>query len=336
MKIAKSLLGVLSGLVLLHCAEPMLGEEDVGAPEPPPGGASAAPAKTATPSPSGDAGPVGAPPPPAAPAAACDLTKPFLAPVTVPGLGTDEATPRLSRDELVIYFTTHDGGKARIARASRPSLGAPFGTRALIDVQSTSAKDNDPSISADGSTLWFSSERNGGENDRLFMATLIPGTTSFGPPKLVASVGSGAEEQHPYYRGAGGGELWFSSSRGGQWDIYVAKKNANGFDAPTRVDELHAPEASRQPMITEDGLTVLFASERAGGQGERDLWIARRLSAATPFGAPEVVAGVGSPADEFGGWLSPDGCRIYFSSDREVAKTHRVYVATRPSLSSPP
>lgn len=323
-------MAALSGLVLVHCASPTFPEDEVGLPDRPAATTIDAPAKTGAPASTSSSGGVDrVDPPPAAPAAACDRTRPFLAPVALPGLATDAATPRLSHDELVVYFTTHQGDKARIARASRPSLGAAFGAKALIDVQSSAAKDNDPSVSADGATLWFSSERMGG-SDRLFMATLLAGTTSFGPPKVVSSVGSAADDQHPYFRLGGGGELWFSSSRGGQWDIYVARKNGAGFDAPRRVDELHAAESSRQPMITEDGLDVLFASERPGGLGQRDLWTARRASVSTPFAAPEVVPSVNSAADEFAGWLSPDGCRIYFSSDREVAKVHRLYVAARP------
>lgn len=331
MDLAKSLVAALSGLALVHCASPTFPEDEVGLPDRPADATIDAPAKKDAPASTPPAGSApSAPRVDTPPSAACDLTRPFLAPVALPGLATDAATPRLSHDELVVYFTTHPGDKARIARASRPSLGAPFGARTLIDVQSSSAKDNDPSVSADGATLWFSSERNGG-GDQLFMATLIAGTTSFGPPTVVSSLSSAGDEQHPYFRLGGGGELWFSSSRGGQWDIYVARKNGVGFDAPRRVDELHAVESSRQPMITEDGLKVLFASERPGGLGQRDLWTARRTSAAAPFGAPEAVSSVNSAADEFAGWLSPDGCRIYFSSDREVAKVHRVYVATRPS-----
>jgi WD40-like Beta Propeller Repeat len=330
MRIATGFLGMLAGLVLVHCAEPNLSsDDDVTLPERPADGVPVAPVKNdAPPAPPAQTPPVTTPP--AVPAALCDLTKPFLAPTALAGLATDEATPRLSRDELVVYFTTHQGDKARIARASRPSLAAPFGAPAFIDVQSSSAKDNDPSISPDGSTLWFSSERLGG-SDRLFMATLIAGTTTFGPPAAVSLMSNGADDQHPYYRATGGGELWFSSTRGGQWDLYVAKKSGVGFAAPTRIDELHTSAASRQPMITEDGLTLLFASERVGGLGMRDLWIARRPSVTTPFAAPEAVAAVNSPADEFAGWLSPDGCRIYFSSDREVAKVHRLYVAARPT-----
>ena len=323
-----------ASLLACACASPNFPDEDLALPERTEAGAALPPASSASsppPAPASDAGAGdAAPSAPAPTTAACDLTKPFAAPTLLAGLGSDEATPRLSHDELVVYFTTHESGLARIARATRATRTAPFGPKTIIDVGSGAAKDNDPSISADGKQLFFTSERSS-DNDRIFVADLIAGTTMFGPPKLLpVAAASGADDQHPYFRAMGGGELWFSSTRGGSWDLYVAKTNGTGFDAPKRIDELHASQSSRQPMITEDGLTLLFASERSGGLGQRDLWIAKRPFTTSPFGSPEAVTSVNSSADEFAGWLSPDGCRLYFSSDRSSAKTHRLYVASRP------
>ena len=266
------------------------------------------------------------------PGAKCDLTKPFGAPVLVAGLPTHQhfATPRLSSDERTIFFTTKVGTQSRIARAVRAAGATAFGAATVLDAQSSPSKDNDPSVRADGTMLFFSSER-GGAKDKLYVAIAPAAGSPFGAPMMVSGVGStDADEQHPYYRVAGGGELWFSSTRGGQWEIWTAKKSGTAFATPVRVEELRNAEATRQPMISEDGLTIVFASERAGGSGQRDLWMARRATTATPFGSPEALSTVNSASDEFAGWLSPDGCRLYFSSDRLAANTHNVYVASRP------
>lgn len=271
------------------------------------------------------------------PVATCDLTKSFAAPVEVTGLpaGQSFATPRLSRDELTLFVTTRStgaGATSRMSKIVRPSLVAPFGAPVVLDAQSSpSANDNDPTISADGATLWFSSERVGGQ-DRLFMAPWMAATGTFGAPQMApASITSNAEDKHPYYRVTGGGELWFVSTRGGQQDIYVAKKTMAGFDVPLRVDELRSSYASRQPMVTEDGLTIVYATDRAGGVGSKDLWTARRATSTVPFGAPEPITAVNSPAEENAGWISNDGCRLYFSSDRLGADVQRVFVAARPA-----
>lgn len=266
------------------------------------------------------------------PGTKCDLTKAFGAPVLVAGLPTSQhfATPRLSSDEKTIFFTTKVGTQSRIARAVRTAVGVPFGTATVLDAQSSTSKDNDPSVSADGTMLFFSSER-GGAKDKLYVAIAPAAGSPFGAAMMVSGVGAtDADEQHPYYRVAGGGELWFSSTRGGQWEIWTAKKSGSSFTTPVRVEELRNAEATRQPMISEDGLSIVFASERVGGLGQRDLWMARRATTSTTFGTPEALSSVNSAADEFAGWLSPDGCRLYFSSDRLGAKVHNVYVAARP------
>lgn len=273
-------------------------------------------------------------PPGMPPVATCDLAKSFAAPVEVTGLpaGQSFATPRLSRDELTMFVTTRSTAASRISKTVRTSLVAPFGAPMVLDAQSSpSANDNDPTVSADGATLWFSSERAGGQ-DRLFMAAWMAATSTFGTPQMApASITSNAEDKHPYYRVTGGGELWFVSTRGGQQDIYVAKKSATGFDVPRRVDELRSSYASRQPMVTEDGLTIVYSTDRAGGLGDKDLWTARRASATVSFGAPEPITAVNSPSEENAGWISNDGCRLYFSSDRLGAGVQRVFVAARPA-----
>jgi len=339
---AKMVVLALGSLALMHCAVPNLPDEEgdnsgstesgspAGAAKLPPAAGDAPGTQPTTPGTTGTPGTPGTPP-----AMTCDLTKPFQAPTLVAGLapGQHYATPRLSKDELSVYFTMHDAnGKSRLGRSVRASLAAPFGAPTVLDAPSSTAKDNDPSISADGASLWFSSER-AGTNDKLYMASLVPGTAAFGAAVAVSTVsGSGSSvDQHPYFRVNGGGELWFSSTRNGEWDIFVAKKNGAGFDAPKRVEELHATAASRQPMVTEDGLSILFASERPGGMGQRDLWTATRASVATPFGAPVALSTVNSAADDFAGFISNDGCRVYFSSDRAATKVHSVYVATRPA-----
>lgn len=328
-------LGALSG-----CAVPELppAESEGRGAEDTPSRASLPPASDKT---ADDRGPTGTTTPPAdtttpptnpMPGAKCDLTKPFGAPMLVNGLSTTQhfATPRLSSDERTIFFTTKVGTQSRIARAVRATGSTAFGPATVLDAQSSTSKDNDPSVSADGTMLFFSSER-AGAKDKLYVALAPTAGASFGAPQMVTGVGSAdADEQHPYFRVAGGGELWFSSTRGGQWEIWTAKKSGAGFATPVRVEELRNAEATRQPMVSEDGLTIVFASERAGGKGQRDLWTARRASATSAFGTPEVITSVNSAADEFAGWLSPDGCRLYFSSDRVTPKLHNVYVATRP------
>jgi Tol biopolymer transport system component len=84
------------------------------------------------------------------------------------------------------------------------------------------------------------------------------------------------------------------------------------------------------PMLSADKLTVYLSSNRPGGKGGFDIWTAHRSTTADGFPAPTPVSELNSSAADYVGWLSPDNCRIYFSSN--VSGTFDVYVASRHSM----
>jgi hypothetical protein len=64
--------------------------------------------------------------------------------------------------------------------------------------------------------------------------------------------------------------------------------------------ELNTPYIDGCPIQSPDGLSVYMASNRPGGQGLLDIWVARRDSTSAPFGAPENLGPpVNSAADDF-------------------------------------
>src|SRR5688572_30822324 len=65
-----------------------------------------------------------------------------------------------------------------------------------------------------------------------------------------------------------------------------------------------------------DGLSLYISSNRTGGLGGLDIWVARRDSADDPFGAPENLgAPINSAANDF--CPAPvRGNRLYFNSNR--------------------
>jgi hypothetical protein len=265
----------------------------------------------------------------------CDLSKPFGTPFPVAELPatSTHTTPRLSADELTIYFTTNNADAGSdLSMAARAGTSDAFGAEKLLP-QSTASNDNDPSVSADQLSLYFHSNRSGATTD-LFVATRASTSVPFGAAVPVTTLDlAKANEAHAYYRSAGA-ELWFVSDRdggAGGFDIYVAKRTDGGFAAPKRVVELSSTAQDWQPQPSEDGLTMLFASDRDGGAGKMDLWLARRADAAAPFGKPTPLTELNSANIEQAGWLSADGCRIWFSSGRGAADVRqRIFHAERP------
>ena len=64
-------------------------------------------------------------------------------------------------------------------------------------------------------------------------------------------------------------------------------------------------------------LTLVFQSDRAGGQGSNDLWMSTRAASTKPFGEPvNLGPSVNSAADDARGCLSADSRTLYFTSQR--------------------
>ena len=64
--------------------------------------------------------------------------------------------------------------------------------------------------------------------------------------------------------------------------------------------EINTPSVDGCPIQAPDGLSLYFASNRPGGQGGLDIWLATRTSTSAPWGAPHNLGEpVNSTADDF-------------------------------------
>jgi hypothetical protein len=86
-----------------------------------------------------------------------------------------------------------------------------------------------------------------------------------------------------------------SAKRFGPWNAPV-----NAESIPGTSSELNTPFNDGCPIQSPDGLSLFIASNRPGGLGGQDIWVARRASRDDPWGAPENLgAPVNSDADDF-------------------------------------
>jgi hypothetical protein len=71
------------------------------------------------------------------------------------------------------------------------------------------------------------------------------------------------------------------------------------------------------PTLSHDGLALYFASNRTGGAGGNDLWVARRACDNCPWQAPvNLGTAINTASVEAGPSLSGDGHLLFFTSDR--------------------
>ena len=96
-------------------------------------------------------------------------------------------------------------------------------------------------------------------------------------------------------------------------------KLAFDFGTPTNLGPpLNTEVLDGTSCISADGLEVIFESQRPGGSGGSDLWVARRKGTEDKWG-PAVNLGpvVNSSGNDWGPSISADGLELYFHSRRE-------------------
>lgn len=266
---------------------------------------------------------------------ACDPTRSFGDLRQVAGLVTsdDEGNPSLSADELTIYFFSNRQrpGTADFDAyvATRPTRDAAFGVPGPIAAINTTADERGGSISSNGLALFFHSSDPGYD---LFVSTRANLAAPFGArTNLGTGVNTTDLDQTPFVS-ADGQTLYFirTPAAGGNPSIYRASAGPTGFAGATVIAEL-SPAVATRPVVSADGLTIYFSSDRPGGAGNLDIWVASRTSPSAPFGQITNVAELNASDFEFPDWLSADGCRIYFTSRRPGGTGGwDVWQATRP------
>jgi hypothetical protein len=266
---------------------------------------------------------------------ACNPASPFGTPVLVAGLESTatEGGLRLTPDETTGFFwSTRAGGPGttNLYVATRTDRTAAFANVTLLSSINMAGNQYDPTVTADALTLAFGSDRasTDGTYD-LFLATRATTADDFGGVTPLSSLNTSSNDQQPFLL-PDGSEIYFSSDRSGDSDIYRAfTASGGGFGTPSAVTEINtAGIADEHPVVSADDLTIFFSSTRAGGLGNIDVWTATRANTASPFGALTDVQPVNTTSKDIPDWISPDGCRLYLHSDRDGGSPHE-YVATR-------
>jgi Tol biopolymer transport system component len=272
-----------------------------------------------------------------APQRACDLSKPFGAPVTLQSLG-GAGRLWLSPDEMTGYVSAYraDSGYntgaiwATVRSAITDSFG-PLAPLSAVDDPTTYAEN--PSLTPDALTIVFDSDR-GSAASHLYLATRASTAAQFSTPTALTTINSTTSDHSPNVS-PDGKTLYFASNRtlvGGnpQGDLFVATLTPAGWlvNGTSPVDGLNGAQSNEdEPVVSTDGLTIYFASNRAGFFR---VYVATRATTADAFGAaaevtPLTPAGGGDVGPSF---VSQDGCRLYGSMSFGGALS--VWMATKP------
>lgn len=221
------------------------------------------------------------------------------------------------------------------------TFGTPTNLGALVN--GTSAWQGEPSISADGLSLYFVSNRPGGSGDSdLWIATRPTRDDGWGiPVNLGPTVNSIAEDENPCIS-VDGLELYFGSNRTGSYgghDIWVTRR-------PTRYDAWGEPinlgpivntdMMDISPCVAADGLSLYLACYQRDGTGCYDLFVTERETIDSPWDEPvRLGPNVNDEYNDVAPSISADGLTLFYARGASPSSAVRLWMTTRAGTSEP-
>lgn len=247
----------------------------------------------------------------------------------------DERDPWMAAAGNELVFSSNRTGSASydIYIATRADTTVPWGTPSRVPALSSEQADSRVTFSADGLTVYLTSDRQGtkGGSD-VWRATRTTPTGTFATPDqaTVASVNSAGDEHDAYLSNDG---LSLYIARGTPPTLAVATRasSADSFDAPAVIAELDTGGGDADVAITDDELLMVFSSQRAAPVTGSNLWYTTRPSVTEKWRSPRLVPDVSIDGDEGDAFLSADACTLAFSRTSEgTALRDVVYAVVTP------
>ncbi len=266
----------------------------------------------------------------------CNPLSPFTDIAPLAGVNTPDGEDgaRMSPDELTLYFGRIGGGtRFDLYVATRPDRSSAFGNVTPITGANDPAADDDhPSVG--GGSLIFSSSRGSAGIERVWSSPLAA-DGGFGLPTELTTIGAPGDLTTFPFVLPNGLHLYYVTARPNDpglaiWHATRTTTTA-AFGNASNVAELNMPVGSPpyldgNPAVTADDRTIYFTSYRptadAGSTGF-NIFMAKRPSAAAGFATPVEVTELNTAAEEWPTWISADGCRILFISDRQGSMASR-------------
>jgi Tol biopolymer transport system component len=236
-----------------------------------------------------------------------------------------ESGPSISGDDLSLYFrSARPGGYGNrdVWLASRATINDAWGEPVnLGSVVNSPYEEGGPSISSDGLTLYFYSNRPGGSggND-IYVSTRETIDDPWSEAVNLGPTFNSSASDGGAHISADGLSLFFNSRRLGDNDVYVSTRATTDepWGEPVNLGPvINSSADDRAPSISTDDLRLFLISRRPGGYGDHDLYVATRATRNDPWGEPTNLGPtVNSPALDAHPSISVDGRMLYFNSNR--------------------
>jgi hypothetical protein len=265
----------------------------------------------------------------------CDLSKAFAGVTRIAALASakDDVKPTLTANELMIMWAQHDLGTpndmAHVYYATRASEGAQWSAPQPLFNGTLAAS---PCLTGEAKILYFS----GGALTQGSVSSIVeaagkypegnakpePGLQGSGVALCGSLLADGSMYLHRENAAAGQPAIMFRAQRDSATMTFLSPQPVPGV--------VNGASSTRTIPVSASDEKLIFYAQAINGA--RHIFQATRASDAGSFANETAVAELNSTAEDLPGWLSPDGCRLYFSSNRSGtggAGGHDLYVATR-------
>jgi Tol biopolymer transport system component len=214
--------------------------------------------------------------------------------------------------------------------------------QSLGPIVNSSKFEGSPTVSADETSLFFTSARYGQED--LFASIRADRKSPWGDPvNLGDSVNSSIGDDFSPRLAMDSNTLYFGSNREGGFgaaDLYVTTRESPKHlwsHATNLGPVVNTTSFEGFPTPTADGNTLYFDRSTTFGSQDADIWVTGRSDSNSPWSAPQRLAmPVNGPGVEFSPSISADGLSLYFASNRDGnLGLIDIWVSTRKGVGDP-
>src|SRR5262245_15344965 len=166
-----------------------------------------------------------------------------------------------------------------------------------------------------GPTLWWTNGadiRVGAVGAPIRQILWLPATP------LAGSENAPADEYEPRFSADGTTMVFVRRRPGTNADLFTSRWTPAGWTVPEPIASINTEYDELGPDLSYDGQSIYFYSDRPGGLGGHDIW--RSHKSGSGWGTPTTLGpAINTSWNEYGPALTPDGTRLYFSSNRPRA-----------------
>ena len=251
-----------------------------------------------------------------------------IAPLGVSSATTSDRDPTLVDGEKTLFFQSihADTPPSQVYMATRASIDQPFGAPSIPGFLITINANGSPtkiSFTSDELEVVFSSDRDDGFGGTdLWLATRPTTSDNFGEPFEMPGIDVLDDPFNQFDPNlATDLVIYYAPSQlAGHLSQVIARSTrasvTAAFTAPTIEPGLESGTGDGDPAPAPDQTVIVFSSARNSAANKVDVYYAVRDDVSQPWSGVMPIPDVNSTSNEGDPLPSPDGCRLYFASDR--------------------